>query len=93
MGITSASGIDVLIHAGIDTVKLEGQGFEALVETGASVKQGQPILKMDVEFVRSKGYNPQVMLLLPQVPQEQVEALEENQADTCTPALIVRRPA
>ena len=93
VGITSASGIDVLIHAGIDTVKLEGQGFEALVETGASVKQGQPILKMDVEFVRSKGYNPQVMLLLPQVPQEQVEALEENQADTCTPALIVRRPA
>ena len=48
---------------------------------------------MDVEFVRSKGYNPQVMLLLPQVPQEQVEALEENQADTSTPALIVRRPA
>lgn len=93
VGITSSSGIDVLIHAGIDTVKLEGQGFEALVETGASVKQGQPILKMDVEFVRSKGYNPQVMLLLPQVPQEQVEALEENQADTCTPALIVRRPA
>ena len=93
VGITSASGIDVLIHAGIDTVKLEGQGFEALVETGASVKQGQPILKMDVEFVRGKGYNPQVMLLLPQVPQEQVEALEENQADTSTPALIVRRPA
>ena len=93
VGLTSASGIDVLIHAGIDTVKLEGQGFEALVETGASVKQGQPILKMDVEFVRSKGYNPQVMLLLPQVPQEQVEALEENQADTSTPALIVRRPA
>lgn len=93
VGITSASGIDVLIHAGIDTVKLEGQGFEALVETGASVKQGQPILKMDMEFVRGKGYNPQVMLLLPQVPQEQVEALEENQADTSTPALIVRRPA
>ena len=64
-----------------------------ITPAGASVKQGQPILKMDVEFVRSKGYNPQVMLLLPQVPQEQVEALEENQADTCTPALIVRRPA
>lgn len=52
IGIQSNTGREVLIHFGIDTVKLNGQGFEALVSEGAAVKKGQPILKVDLAYVK-----------------------------------------
>ena len=47
--IRSALGIDVLIHVGIDTVKLDGKGFVPLVAVGARVEQGVPLLRFDLE--------------------------------------------
>jgi phosphoenolpyruvate-protein phosphotransferase len=46
--IRSAIGIDILMHVGIDTVKLAGEGFVPLVATGARVSQGQPLLRFDL---------------------------------------------
>jgi PTS system D-glucosamine-specific IIC component len=40
---------------GIDTVKLDGQGFEVLVENGQKVKKGDPLLKMDLEFIKKNA--------------------------------------
>ena len=45
------SGISLLIHVGIDTVKLNGEGFEALVESGQEVKKGDPMLKLDLDYL------------------------------------------
>ena len=42
-----------LIHVGIDTVKLNGEGFEALVESGQTVKKGDPMLKLDLEYLKT----------------------------------------
>jgi multiphosphoryl transfer protein len=47
--LRSALGIEVLMHVGIDTVKLEGEGFVPLVATGARVEQGQPLLRFDLD--------------------------------------------
>jgi len=47
--IRSALGIDVLVHVGIDTVKLAGKGFVPLAAVGAKVEQGQPLLRFDLE--------------------------------------------
>lgn len=49
IGLVSDTGIEVLIHIGIDTVELEGNGFKPLVEKGQSVTQGEKILEVDLE--------------------------------------------
>lgn len=55
--IESENGMEVLVHIGIDTVNLKGEGFEILAEAGTEVKVGQPIIKVDREFIKSKGYS------------------------------------
>lgn len=47
------TGISVLLHIGIDTVKLNGEGFEVLVEGGQNVKKGDPMLKLDMDYIKS----------------------------------------
>jgi PTS system D-glucosamine-specific IIC component len=54
IGITSDSGLEVLVHFGIDTVNLKGEGFEALVQQGDKVKVGQAILNVDLEQIKDK---------------------------------------
>ncbi|BCZ44955.1 PTS glucose transporter subunit IIA [Clostridium gelidum] len=53
--ITLANGAELLIHIGIDTVSLNGEGFQQLVEAGTMVKAGTPIIKIDRDFILSKG--------------------------------------
>lgn len=53
--ITLANGAELLIHIGIDTVSLNGEGFKQLVEAGTMVKAGTPIIKIDRDFILSKG--------------------------------------
>lgn len=52
IGFVTDSGISLLIHIGIDTVKLNGEGFEALVESGQTVKKGDPMLKLDLDYLK-----------------------------------------
>lgn len=52
LGIMSDNGREILIHVGLETVNLKGQGFEALVSENAQVKKGQPLLKMDLEYIK-----------------------------------------
>lgn len=53
VGFVTDSGISLLIHVGIDTVKLNGEGFEALVEGGQTVKKGDPMLKLDLDYLKA----------------------------------------
>lgn len=55
IGFMTDSGISLLIHMGIDTVKLNGKGFEALVEAGQKVKKGTPMLKLDLEYLKGNA--------------------------------------
>lgn len=55
--ITLDNGAELLVHIGIDTVSLNGEGFQQLVEAGTKVKAGTPIIKIDKEFILSKGFS------------------------------------
>lgn len=84
MGITLNSGVELLIHAGIDTVKMEGKGFGTFVETGAKVKKGDKLLSFDMDLVKEKGYQTQTMFLVADAKGKEVEVIEATNADNDT---------
>lgn len=55
IGFRCNNGISLLIHLGIDTVNLEGKGFETLVKEGEAVRLGTPLIKMDLEYLRNNA--------------------------------------
>lgn len=55
-GLTLANGMEVLIHVGIDTVNMQGDGFELFVKQGDKVRCGQPLLRFEPEKIKAAGY-------------------------------------
>jgi len=53
--LEAANGVEIVVHMGLDTVALGGKGFTRLVEEGATVTAGQPILEMDLEFLNANA--------------------------------------
>lgn len=56
IGILTDSGVEILIHIGIDTVKLDGQFFEAHVQMGSKVKQGDLLVSFDIDAIEQAGF-------------------------------------
>ncbi|WP_129656990.1 beta-glucoside-specific PTS transporter subunit IIABC [Rothia halotolerans] len=63
-GIRSETGVEVLIHVGIDTVKLDGAPFTAHVAKGERVVAGQPLVDFDIAAIREAGYDPSVIMIV-----------------------------
>lgn len=57
IGIISDEGVEVLIHIGLNTVQLEGRGFEACIKQGDRITKGQTILKFDIDVIKEAGYS------------------------------------
>ncbi|WP_206911762.1 PTS system, beta-glucoside-specific IIA component [Enterococcus sp. DIV0840] len=57
IGLTSDSGVELLIHIGIDTVQLNGMGYEYFVEKGQNIEIGDKLIEFDLEKIAEKGYN------------------------------------
>lgn len=64
VGIMSESGVEVLVHVGVDTVNLEGKGFTSHVKLGDTVTVGQPLLKMDRSAIAEADYKDCVILVV-----------------------------
>ncbi|MGX7138906.1 PTS system, beta-glucoside-specific IIABC component [Enterococcus silesiacus] len=91
IGLVSDTGIELLIHVGLNTVELKGQYFDTLVESGQTVKKGQVILNFDLEKIREAGYEMQVPVVITNTPQySSIELTTKGQLANNEEVLIVK---
>lgn len=64
IGIVSDDGIELLIHVGVDTVNMEGKGFESTVNQGDKITQGQVLLEFDRSEIKAAGYSDTVVVVI-----------------------------
>lgn len=64
IGLASTDGVELLIHCGLDTVKLDGKGFTSHIKQDQDVKKGDLMLEFDPEFISQQGYDPTTMVLV-----------------------------
>lgn len=64
IGITSDSGVELLIHIGINTVQLDGKGYTAHIKQGDHVECGQLLVEFDMDYITSEGYSLETPVLV-----------------------------
>lgn len=90
-GIKGANGVEVLVHIGIDTVNMKGEGFTPMVAKGDLVEAGQVLAEVDLDAIRAAGYDTTTIIVVTNTPkQKSVEAATGDVAAN-EPALLVRR--
>lgn len=57
-GIEADGGVELIVHVGLDTIEMRGGGFERLAVEGDRVEAGQPVVRFDLDEIRSSGYDP-----------------------------------
>lgn len=83
VGITTASGAELLIHIGIDTVQLDGKGFTAHVKAGDRVEVGQTLIDFDRDLLASEGYDDTVIFIVSN-PQSFQDVVRSQAAEAAT---------
>ena len=84
VGITMDNGIDVLVHVGIDTVELKGQGFKSFVKEGQMINRGDKMLSFDENFMEEQGVDMTVMTIFTD-GYEKMGKLTKNYGGQVTP--------
>lgn len=64
IGLHLDNNADILLHIGIDTIELKGQGFRQLVEKGQKVTAGQELIEFDLDKIKEAGYDPTIMMII-----------------------------
>lgn len=89
IGFLTNSGAEILIHIGIDTVKLDGQHFEAHVEAGNKVKKGDLLVSFDIEAIKQAGFEITTPIIITNSDDyQQVQCIFEQDDIQCGQALL-----
>ena len=90
--IATKSGGELLIHIGVDTVKLNGKGFTKKVLDGDHVHAGDVLIEADLDTIRNEGYSPDVMVILTNADQySEVEKAEPGEVGTDAPVMTLKK--
>lgn len=74
-GVKTSSGLEVLVHIGLETVKLNGEGFKAAVKQGDKVKAGDLLAEVDLAFIESKDCNRCTPVILTNLEEGKMESI------------------
>lgn len=77
IGMKCSNGTEILIHVGVNTVELNGEGFESFISKGQKVKAGQLLLKFDIESIKTKVPSTDIIVIL--TSGESCEVLKNGQ--------------
>lgn len=91
VGLISHSGLEVLIHIGVDTVQMDGKGFRVHVSQGDTVKQGDLLVEYDKDLIEQQGYDPTVIYIITNMDMiRRIELTEESQVDVLETAMRIQ---
>lgn len=90
LGLKSDDGIELLIHYGLDTVCLQGEGFELFVEVGKNITKGDKLLKANNTFIEAKGLSTAVSVIFTALNENQkIEIIKNNHVSIGDPVINV----
>ncbi|ANU15166.1 PTS system, N-acetylglucosamine-specific IIB component [Planococcus halocryophilus Or1] len=88
IGIQTDTGVDLLIHVGLDTVKLKGQGFETLVEQDTLVQRGDALLKLDLEFLKANAPSIATPIIFTNLTEQKVTMIKDGFQEQGTASIL-----
>lgn len=90
VGIQTEEGLEVLVHIGIDTVKLDGEGFEKLVKNGDQVEVGTPLVEVDLDFIKENAPSITTPVIITNMEKvKNLEILKKERVEAGTKVLKV----
>lgn len=93
LGFKTEDGLDMLIHVGIDTVSLDGRGFDLAVSEGEKVREGAVLMTADLEYIRSHDLSPATPVVFTELGEEyRVRLLKRGKIMAGEPFLEVEGP-
>ncbi|EGO8403026.1 PTS beta-glucoside transporter subunit EIIBCA [Enterococcus faecalis] len=87
IGLKLDNGAEILLHIGINTVELKGQGFETFVKVGERVRLGQKLLSFDKQIIQAAGYDPTVLVIVTNTAEMAI--IETTKQTEITPQTIL----
>lgn len=92
VGITLDCGVEILVHVGINTVEMEGKGFEAFVKEGDRVTKGQKLVEFSIDEIKAAGYKTETPVIITNTDDySSVEKIADGQIDALTDIIKVKK--
>lgn len=94
IGLKADMDLEVLVHIGLDTVELQGDGFTSYIKEGQKVKKGQKLMDVDLALLKEKGYKSQTPIIITNSDEFEIEVLNtEGEVTLDSPLLKITKKA